>query len=364
MPPVFSRLRSGLKLSKINESPFDSRRRQFYFWSNVLAFPATLYGLTNNVSTQKPALLLILLNTVLSLILLRRNSPIQIYERFTAFSLAAFSLLFLGGALFVSDVAVWDNILERSYWLYFLTLVVMNLLVTDRAVWRITVFYTTLFMASVLARVLPFQTGGDLEPLRSFGGFAFIAITTVVMLNVFGSYREQLMRERILSTTDALTGALNRRPMLAELERLTQQHAFFAVILLDVDHFKRFNDRFGHFAGDAALVEVARLNEWVVGSAGLVGRWGGEEFLAVLPGFSEAQGVELAETLRRQLEQKVFPAAGPITASFGVAAGGGGTPYGLILMKADEALYQAKHEGRNRVVAAASVAKKQLETTV
>ncbi len=177
-----------------------------------------------------------------------------------------------------------------------------------------------------------------------------------MVLNVFGSYREQLVRERILSSTDALTRALNRRPALAELERLTQTGAAFAVILFDVDHFKRFNDRFGHFAGDTALYDLARLSEVEVGKNGLVSRWGGKEFLVVVPGCSEAEGVAIAERLRARLEVRIHPQTDPITASFGVAAWNPDEPYRATLTRADEALYRAKFGGRNQVVAASSKA--------
>ena len=219
--------------------------------------------------------------------------------------------------------------------------------------------YSVLFLVVVLGRVWPTQNAGDTHLLTSFGSFFFIATATAVVLNVFGSYREQLVRERILASTDALTGVFNRRPALAELERLTQTRTPFAVILFDVDHFKRFNDRFGHFAGDEALVWLARLSEAVVGTSslgtgGLVSRWGGEEFLVVLAGFNEVRGVDLAEVLRARLERGAALQGEPVTASFGVAAWDGQEPYRTTLTRADEALYQAKNEGPNRVVAASS----------
>jgi len=271
------------------------------------------------------------------------------FERIASLGLAAFTLIFLSGAWFVPEPAEVRDILDTGYWLYFLNLVVMHLLLPEYTSWRIRVVYNLLFLALVLGRVWPSQNAGDLHPLTTFGSFFFIASATSVVLNVFGSYREQLVRERILASTDALTGALNRRPAVTELKRLTQNQTPFVVILFDVDHFKRFNDRFGHFAGDSALFDLARLSEDELGKSGLLARWGGEEFLVVVPGCSEAQGVVIAERLRARLKARIPPNSDPITASFGVAAWDGQEPYRATLTRADEALYRAKSGGRNRV---------------
>ncbi len=165
--------------------------------------------------------------------------------------------------------------------------------------------------------------------------------------------RVELIR---LATYDTLTGVLNRR---AIFERLAQERARverdeqnISVILFDIDHFKRVNDRHGHAAGDAVLVEVAHRMKEALRPYDEIGRYGGEEFLMVLPGCPGPTAAEVAERLRRHLsETPIESNAGPlmITASFGVAHCTGDLTDEALVSVADDALYRAKRAGRNRV---------------
>jgi two-component system, cell cycle response regulator len=160
------------------------------------------------------------------------------------------------------------------------------------------------------------------------------------------------------ATHDPLTGLWNRYALLEALERehsrAAREGTPLAVIMLDLDYFKRVNDTYGHLAGDAVLREAAGRMQAVVRSYDLVGRFGGEEFLIVLPGTSGANAAQLAERLRAALAQDPVRQELlriPVTASFGVGAIGmapGGDAQTLIRL-ADEALYRAKEKGRNRV---------------
>jgi diguanylate cyclase (GGDEF)-like protein len=179
--------------------------------------------------------------------------------------------------------------------------------------------------------------------------------------------REEIVeRQRVeqrleqMSLTDFLTDALNRRAMSRRLE---QQAALnertgtpFSLVLLDVDQFKQVNDRYGHEVGDRVLTGlVGRLRKDLRPSDELA-RWGGEEFLILLPGTGLAQAVGLAERLRSRLAEHPLPTdAGAIrvTASFGVARFRAGDGLNACLKRADDALYRAKGEGRDRVVAEA-----------
>jgi diguanylate cyclase (GGDEF)-like protein len=166
----------------------------------------------------------------------------------------------------------------------------------------------------------------------------------------------EALREQ--ATHDPLTGLWNRYALLGTLERehsrARREGAPLAVIMVDLDHFKQVNDTYGHLAGDAILREAAGRMQFVVRSYDLVGRYGGEEFLIVLPGTSGANATQLAERLRATLAEE--PVGHDllrirVTASFGVSATGqaaGDDPQTLIRL-ADEALYRAKEKGRNRV---------------
>jgi diguanylate cyclase (GGDEF)-like protein len=124
------------------------------------------------------------------------------------------------------------------------------------------------------------------------------------------------------------------------------------VVLVDVDHFKDVNDRFGHAVGDGVLREVGALLSSSVRSLDRVARWGGEEFLLVLPGGSCGLGAEAADRLRRLVEQHAWSVHAPglrLTVSAGVAAGPAGE-VDAVLQRADAAMYAAKRGGRNTVV--------------
>ena len=141
-----------------------------------------------------------------------------------------------------------------------------------------------------------------------------------------------------------------------ELDRSTRANVPTAVLMLDLDHFKKINDTYGHLAGDAVLKEAARRLTRAVRSYDCVGRYGGEEFLVVLPGCDRDQTQNTAERIRLEIGGSPVLAAGAeisFTASIGatVADGGSGSP-AEILAAADTALYEAKNGGRDRTVLA------------
>jgi diguanylate cyclase (GGDEF)-like protein/PAS domain S-box-containing protein len=163
-----------------------------------------------------------------------------------------------------------------------------------------------------------------------------------------------------LASVDPLTGAYNRRhgdAMLAiEFAKRVRDRRPFAALTLDVDHFKSVNDRFGHAAGDAALCAVVQICRNQLRSIDMVVRWGGEEFLLVLPGVGSDAAMAAAERLRAAIAatQVALPQGGTlsITASIGVAVVSETDSPRDLLNRSDVALYAAKEEGRNRVVLA------------
>lgn len=164
---------------------------------------------------------------------------------------------------------------------------------------------------------------------------------------------------RALADTDGLTGVLTRRALDEAVDRAWQGYVArgepFGVILADVDHFKRINDTFGHAAGDEVLREVVSRLLGQLRRADTCGRYGGEEFLIILPGASEAQSLAAAERLRGAVADGPIGACGGaiVTASFGIAHVDRASSSGEAVVRlADAALYQAKAAGRNRCVTA------------
>jgi len=159
-----------------------------------------------------------------------------------------------------------------------------------------------------------------------------------------------------LAMHDQLTGLLNRRAFNIRLEetiaRADRSNLPFSLMLLDLDHFKEINDSFGHAAGDTVLVELAKLLGERLRQTDIAARWGGEEFVVIAEGSPVDQAKVLAEQIRQTMAQRVIPnlSISP-TVSIGLAGySRGETDIGL-MRKADTAMYEAKHQGRNRTVA-------------
>lgn len=160
-----------------------------------------------------------------------------------------------------------------------------------------------------------------------------------------------------LMLTDPLTGAGNRRHLderfVLEVDRAQRYDKQLSVVIADLDHFKAINDTYGHNAGDEVLKAVAAVIRGSMRATDIMARFGGEEFVLLLPETGRVGAELLAERIRRALElQPVGGLAQPVTASFGVAIARASESAKDVLKRADEALYQAKHAGRNRVVVA------------
>jgi diguanylate cyclase (GGDEF)-like protein len=176
------------------------------------------------------------------------------------------------------------------------------------------------------------------------------------------AHRELEQRNHALYTssiTDPLTGVFNRghafERLFAALRPDATGSGRVGVLLFDVDHFKRVNDEHGHVMGDAVLRRVARVVAAELPDAAVFGRFGGEEFLVIVPGATQEQALALGERLRRAVAEAPDPVGPAVTVSIGVATAACGTECDRLIEAADEALYRAKRGGRNRVEAAAAV---------
>lgn len=180
---------------------------------------------------------------------------------------------------------------------------------------------------------------------------AVILITSLLWVRKLRVLNRELLR---LSVTDRLTGLFNRVRLdvvlESEIQRALRFNVPFSVILLDIDHFKAVNDTHGHPVGDQVLVTVAQLLQANTRQTDVVGRWGGEEFMVICPHIDRAGALRLAENLRSKLDGHDFPCVHHQTASFGVAAFQPEDQGKDVVARADAALYQAKHHGRNCVV--------------
>ena len=224
----------------------------------------------------------------------------------------------------------------------------------------LTVFY--------VGRLAAFVVDGPHGPLfvAYFGSVVTTLLTSMVL--VLASFtmaelsNEQLTRDlRARATVDGLTGLLNRTAFMDlaenELRRLGNARTTASLVLADLDHFKAVNDQYGHAAGDVALQAFAAACTASVRSTDLVGRYGGEEFVLLLPGVSPERAGEMAATISRRLQeaQPNVEARLP-TVSYGIASTGPGrVDLQALIASADAALYRAKTLGRDRSVLAANL---------
>ncbi|HNT53674.1 MAG TPA: diguanylate cyclase [Anaerolineaceae bacterium] len=163
-----------------------------------------------------------------------------------------------------------------------------------------------------------------------------------------------LQQMETLASTDKLTGAFNRRKfdeiIGPELQRAQRYQTPLALIIFDADHYKQFNDRYGHHMGDAVLGKLAQIVMSVIRASDMLIRWGGDEFIILSPGIGLEQGGELADRLRQAISRHHFPISEAVTISLGVTAYRPGDTPDALVRRADDALYRAKAQGRNCVV--------------
>lgn len=187
-----------------------------------------------------------------------------------------------------------------------------------------------------------------------------IEATLLALALVYQMRQDQRARKQAenLARIDPLTGLLNRRAFLEQGEALwsnaRRNQRPLTVIMLDLDFFKQINDRLGHAAGDTALVKTAHLLTQACRRSDLAARWGGEEFILLLPEASLEQAVSMAERLREQIAELSLPSGNqrlPLHASFGVVAYTQQVSLEALIAEADHWLYAAKQGGRNQVMA-------------
>ena len=213
---------------------------------------------------------------------------------------------------------------------------------------------------------LPYAPLFNMEPMNQtvmhpfwvMSMFFFLVPLMLVCLFLFEILLSQWrIREATIATLsriDPLTNVMNRRSIANQLEQLHQQRkALYSVVLLDLDHFKHINDNYGHDMGDQVLIQVAECLAQHVREQDMIGRFGGEEFILLLPNTTTEQAQHVAERCRIALTELnfVYEQQQPfsISASFGVSSSQNASEPQQIIRQADQALYAVKTAGRNQV---------------
>ena len=201
----------------------------------------------------------------------------------------------------------------------------------------------------LIARITDPGTSQALVYLSAFVSLILVAIGFVLMAKEAADEKTRLM-----ALTDKLTGCWNRfrieETAQYEMRRLQRYATPVSLILIDIDHFKAVNDTHGHAVGDLVLQNVATSAKSCIRSTDVLGRWGGEEFIVLLPASGFSAAADSAERIRRTIENSVYGDGLRITASLGFASYRSTDSWDEWLQRADQALYRAKAQGRNRVV--------------
>ncbi len=242
-------------------------------------------------------------------------------------------------------------------------------IVTAAARFRLPVFLVGSLLATLALVLAATPAGLAHDPAPLIGVVVLLSALVVVQQPLLDAERRwrrarcelQEAHDELaaLATTDFLTTLPNHRAMVLaidhELERRTRYGRQFALCFLDLDNFKEFNDALGHAAGDGALRETAEVIRGSARGVDIVGRWGGEEFIVLLPETDSAGALDAAERIRAAIARHSFASAqgAHLTCSIGVAVcPGDGSDRDTLLSGADQAMYASKRLGRNQVIAA------------
>lgn len=242
--------------------------------------------------------------------------------------------------------SLYQNGSQNLYWVYPMLLLIHFML--DR---RWAALVNVLLLA-----VVAYYVADNLEPMH----FRFLVLSILscsgIVIWFFYILEDQERALRDIAVLDPLTSAFNRRKfnldarsavgMLQRYDRPT------SALMLDIDHFKKVNDKYGHDAGDLVLCSIVKLVRSIIRELDGLYRYGGEEFVVLLPNTTAAQAAIVAENLRVAMEESELLKSYESTASFGVTELRKGEIIEECMKRCDQALYQAKNEGRNRVVQA------------
>lgn len=273
----------------------------------------------------------------------------------------------LAAALLVAAIAAGSQLLALIVAFAFVTAFSLAMLLLGlmslRAGHRYSRYFLLASIASMLGTSITALTVWGFIPFGEwkyraveFGMLADATLLALALASQIRSIQLQHMVAERRASSDPLTGLHNRRALVEQAQQLVQRaqasRRDLALIILDIDHFKAINDQYGHAAGDAALVAVGGILASCARSGDIVARWGGEEFLLLLPETRLDDALVMAERLRSTLADTRVPVGDlqiAFTASFGVAHIGTHSTLDSLISEADSHLYQAKHGGRNRV---------------
>jgi len=257
-------------------------------------------------------------------------------------------------ALYLLDIHLQKTVDPILQFMAVMLIILTVFLIPNR--WKNSAFAGLIIWTGYIISCMISQVSSETPTLAQRGFYLAICFLSCAIF-VYGresSERRHFASERILelmSITDRLTGIFNRARFEFVLGAWikNRRHDPFCLLLLDIDDFKKVNDTLGHNAGDTVLVETTKVITACIRDEDIFARWGGEEFVILFDSVSIEKGAELAERLRKSVENNTCGEAGKITISIGVAQYQGEDKIEDFVRRADEKMYESKKAGKNRV---------------
>lgn len=257
--------------------------------------------------------------------------------------------------LSVAEESLWPS----SVWIA-MVFVLAYFVFEPRTAWRVSLGIFTAFGVAGILALAPQVTAGAPIDSNAVLQLYISQLCYLVFFRLLILAKEHALQAQIkaiqlyqLAHTDPLTGVANRRSIIEAMHRALEHHNKtkepLSLVLLDLDHFKQVNDQYGHETGDKVLVHVARLMRQNLRQGDYVGRWGGEEFVLLLPSTSLQEAQELCHRLRQLLAENSLESLRPVSASFGIASAIPGDTPDQLVSRADAAMYLSKQAGGNRI---------------
>lgn len=310
----------------------------------------TLLYLSNQLGAVDRALLLpiAVLFVVLELALWRWRLPLRTVWLLVLLVVGVYELLNI--AIQTGAGQYLPGITPSLLWFPAVYLMAFTLLESRRALRVAMIYYALGLLALMLGMG---QVPRSFPALNGAAQFALANLVCILVVYSFSHLRERYQQMHQMAHSDPLTGLPNRRhiePLLEqEVARAERYNGSFAILLADLDHFKQINDRYSHPVGDQVLREVAWRLEGCLRRSDTLARWGGEEFLILAPSTNLEQARLLAGRMNEVMRNEVFLDTISLTLSVGVSCYLPGDTVERILIRADTALYRAKHLGRDRL---------------
>lgn len=343
-------------------------RQQLYTIAFLIAMAGSVFALvigetigSSNTFTRG-ILIVVIIFEGLAIVLIRHRRFIRLTEELTyiLFSAALASTLWFSLYADATSVLLRSSLLSYYMWVPAVYVLIFFLYSGRGALIRSSGLFLLLLFISMPYILASTKSTNLFEGFNTLAHHFVSTAAIITLLYFFTRVRERLAAAQAtvtkvteLSETDALTGVPNRRRVChvldLEMDRSRRYGGPLSVILFDIDDFKKVNDSLGHDAGDAVLIEFARIIDQCRRTSDLLGRWGGEEFVFIAPATDEEGAAQLGERLRTAVEQHYFAPVGKITASFGAAVFRDEDDMDALIKRADANLYEAKRRGKNRV---------------